>query len=248
MILLAIVSEPDTLADGEVASRIRSTQMDKIVHMLQECGTPEAWLSPGRLDTFYEVQMNPEIREGFFAQGIVLVEGPEEVAVIDAHSRAINDPLGSHGIAVLPVGGKANLTRIAAALSAFALPTYLVFDSDCNANEEERRRNASLNHSIQGFVGLNDPQEFPATSALARFCVFSPNLTQVLPSLFPGGSFEEEKSATAEKLGWPRPNDTRKNPNALRAILDRLYERSGPPQLLRDLHEAIRAHMTPPGR
>ena len=88
------VSEPDTLADGEVASRIRSTQMDKIVHMLQECGTPEAWLSPGRLDTFYEVQMNPEIREGFFAQGIVLVEGPEEVAVIDAHSRAINDPLG----------------------------------------------------------------------------------------------------------------------------------------------------------
>ena len=66
------VSEPDTSA-----SRIHSTRMDEIVDLLQACDTPEDWISPGRINAFFEMQMSPGIREGFFAQGIVLVKGPK---------------------------------------------------------------------------------------------------------------------------------------------------------------------------
>ena len=235
-----------TSAQGEpAASNVRSTSMDAVIDLLQAADTPEAWLQPGRLDNFFEIQMDATIREGFFAQGVVLVEGSEDVAVIDAHSRAIDDSLESRGIAVLPVGGKANMTRMAAAFTAFALPTYLVFDTDSDARGDKRVEHAALNRSLQKFAGDNEPEDFPATAVFQHFAVLEPNLTRVLPTQFPDDSFELSKNEVADQLGWPRPSDTSKNPNALRAIMNDLYSKSGPPQLLSELHRAIVARMLP---
>ena len=239
------IAEPNSEQGEPVASNVRSTNMDAVIDLLQAADTPETWLQPGRLDNFFEIQMDATIREGFFAQGVVLVEGPEDVAVIDAHSRAIDDPLESRGIAVLPVGGKANMTRMAAAFTAFALPTYLVFDNDSNTPAGKHEEHAERNRSIQKFAGHDKPEDFPRTAVFQRFAVFDPDLTRFLPTQFPDGLFEHRKNEIAEELGWPRPSDTSKNPNALRAIIDGLYAGSGPSQLLSELHEAIVAHMSP---
>ena len=238
------IAEPNSAQGEPVASNVRSTNMDAVIGLLQAADTPETWLQPGRLDNFFEIQMDATIREGFFAQGVVLVEGPEDVAVIDAHSRAIDDPLESRGIAVLPVGGKANMTRMAAAFAAFRLPTYLVFDNDRNRRDNKHENHAERNRSIQKFAGRNEPEDFPATGVFRHFAVLEPNLTRILPAQFPDKSFEHRKDEMADQLGWPRPSDTSKNPNALRAIIDSLYAESGPSQLLSQLHDAIVARMS----
>ncbi len=239
------IAEPASEQSEPVASSVRSTSAAAIIDLLRAAGTPDAWLQPGRLDNFFEIQMDARVREGFFARGVVLVEGPEDVAVIDAHSRAIGDPLESRGIAVLPAGGKANITRMAAAFAAFGLPTYLVFDNDSNVREDKREEHAGLNRSIQEFSGRDTPEDFPATGASQHFAAFDPNLTRILPTQFPDDSFERRKDEIAEQLGWPRPSDTSKNPNALHAIISSLYAESGPPHLLSELHTAIVARMSP---
>ena len=239
------IAEPNSAQGEPVASNVRSTNMDAVIGLLQAADTPETWLQPGRLDNFFEIQMDATIREGFFAQGVVLVEGPEDVAVIDAHSCAIGDPLESRGIAVLPVGGKANITRMAAAFAAFRLPTYLVFDNDSNQRDNKHENHADRNRSIQKFAGHDKPEDFPQTAIFQRFAVFDPDLTRSIPTQFPDGLFEHHQNEIAEELGWPRPSDTSKNPNALRAIIVRLYAESGPARLLSELHEAIVARMSP---
>ena len=221
------------------ASQVHSTTLGTVIASLQKADVSSTWLKPKRLESFLSIQMDATIREGFFAGGIVLVEGAEDAAVINAHSQAVDDPLESHGIAVIPVSGKGNMTRLAAAFSAFTLPIYLIFDSDSNCKKDEKEKNVDYNMSIQKFAGISEPSEFPETSIHRLCAIFDPNLTKVLPRLFPDNSFERHREEAADELGWDRPSDISKNPNALRAIVHRLYKEVDPPEILVRLHESI---------
>lgn len=55
--------------------------------------------------------LGPELSEGFFAEGVVLVEGPGDRSALVAAAHCLGVNFESAGIAILPVVGKNNIDR-----------------------------------------------------------------------------------------------------------------------------------------
>lgn len=75
-----------------------------------------------------------QFREAFFAKGVLLVEGPSDVAIFDAAAELLGiGDLAADGIVATHVGGKGSQPIALAILKALEIPTFCVFDSDANA-------------------------------------------------------------------------------------------------------------------
>lgn len=74
--------------------------------------------------------MTHEINEGFFADVVVLVEGPGDQAALTAVAKSMNHSLEALGISVIPCNGKHNLGRLAMIFRHLAIPLYVVWDGD----------------------------------------------------------------------------------------------------------------------
>ena len=68
--------------------------------------------------------------EGFFADGVVLVEGDTDRVIVEVLAERLGSPLDLIGISVLDTGGKANLHLPYCLLSEFEVPCYVLVDGD----------------------------------------------------------------------------------------------------------------------
>jgi putative ATP-dependent endonuclease of OLD family len=66
--------------------------------------------------------------EGFFADGVVLVEGDTDRVIVEVLAERLGSPLDLIGISVLDTGGKANLHLPYCLLSEFEVPCYVLVD------------------------------------------------------------------------------------------------------------------------
>lgn len=75
-------------------------------------------------------EFDHERSEMFFADKVVLVEGQTERIALPAVFRAMGHDPDAEGIAIVEVGGKANLPLAARLLRPLAIPFVVVFDAD----------------------------------------------------------------------------------------------------------------------
>ncbi len=105
-----------------------------------------------------ESHVPTEFSEGFFADAVVLVEGPTDRVVISAIAEKLGADLDLLGVPVLSVEGKAGLCVARDILAALAVPTYVIADGDYGTSarrdyssvegteRDEKRTRAHLSH------------------------------------------------------------------------------------------------------
>jgi putative ATP-dependent endonuclease of OLD family len=124
-----------------------------------------------------------EIKNGFFAKKVVLVEGLTEKLALPYYFRGVGfDPL-EEGIEIIGVGGKGNLAKWWRLFTLYEIPTFIIFDND-DDESGERRRDAlgALNiegDRIEAVVGTED------WLVEDEFSVFGVDFENALRGLFP---------------------------------------------------------------
>ena len=91
----------------------------------------------------YSHAFNPMINEGFFADKVVIVEGPSEQYALPIYADALGYDLDRNNISVVHSGGKGQMDRLLRIFDGFKIPTYLWFDGDKN-NEDKAVRDKTL--------------------------------------------------------------------------------------------------------
>ena len=76
-----------------------------------------------------------ELAEGFFANGVVLVEGRSDKAMLYANAKLLGLNFEEAGIAVLSAEGKGNLDKPYAIFRALGIPSYILWDCDRGKDE-----------------------------------------------------------------------------------------------------------------
>ncbi len=94
---------------------------------------------PANILEFYEACSTSEILRGFFANRIMLVEGPTESLALPEYFKKSGRSLVAEGIDIIPVEGKNNLAKWYRLFTAYGIPTYVVFDCDGDINSHKNR-------------------------------------------------------------------------------------------------------------
>ncbi len=94
----------------------------------------------------YAHVFNPLINEGFFADKVVLVEGPSEQYSLPIYADIMgheNYNFDRHNISVIHSEGKGQMDRLLRIFNGFKIPTYCWFDGD-KTNDDSEIKNKTL--------------------------------------------------------------------------------------------------------
>jgi len=178
--------------------------------------------------------LDPLVAEGFFATLAVLVEGAGDKAAVIAAANARGTDLESLGIAVLPVGGKLNLSRPQAIFELFGIPTYTIFDSDINLGEDDQH--PETNVAIQKLAGEPEPVEC-RTFVGDRFASFERDLEKVLRDDF--GEVLNTELGKARHKYFLKNRRILKNPVILSEVLRGCYHADASSQTFENIVDKI---------
>lgn len=138
--------------------------------------------------------LSAQFCEGFFARGVLLLEGPADTAIFEAAAELVGlGSLASDGIAITPVGGKGSQPIALAILGALGVPVYCVFDGDADASDEvlcdacgrtRNSRTTAARSNRQLLTALNaTPTDFPETAVTETWACFHTELEDSIPEL-----------------------------------------------------------------
>lgn len=217
---------------------VKRATLDEVMTMVSAASGQGDW-SAQRFRSGLRAVLDVSVSEGFFAQKIVLVEGPEDKAVVEAGLRVAGVDIDADGIAVIPVEGKTNLARPYAIFSSLGIPCYLIFDGDADAQAGEQKPETNL--GLQRLCGEASPAEFPDTGVRPHWTAFRRELTKDIPEEFGAREFYSARDEIARDMGWGEPSRARKNPTILEATIDRMHHTGRRSATLDGIVDAIRA-------
>ena len=141
--------------------------------------------------------------EALFADGVILVEGDEDEAVIAAVADWRDISLDALGIAVVPAEGKTKLPNLLALYRRIGLRTYTVFDADCDEKSDEEA------HTIynEAILKMNSqkPEKRPNTTIHANVAVWNITLVHAVRDGF--GHDVWDKAFEAACIEYSLPAD-----------------------------------------
>ncbi len=85
----------------------------------------------------YSHAFNPMINEGFFADKVVIVEGPSEQYALPIYADSLRYNLDRNNISIVHSDGKGQMDRLLRIFNGFKIPTYLWFDGDKNNKDKD---------------------------------------------------------------------------------------------------------------
>ena len=145
----------------------------------------------------YSHVFNPFVNEGFFADKIVIVEGPSELYLLPIYADAIGYNLNRNNVSIVHTDGKGQMDRLLRVFSGFQIPTYLWFDGDKDSKEKAVRKKTlelleMLENPLDNFDNLK-------TEISGKYTVLEYNLEKLLHDEIP--NYEAITQKAAEILG-----------------------------------------------
>ncbi|MFA5117792.1 MAG: AAA family ATPase [Candidatus Omnitrophota bacterium] len=126
----------------------------------------------------YSHAFNPMINEGFFANKIIIVEGPSEQYLLPIYADILGLDLDQNNISVVHSDGKGPMDRLLRIFNGFKIPTYLWFDGDKNNKEKEiRDKTIELIEMLGGKINKIDDL---STSVTDEYAVLEFKLEETL--------------------------------------------------------------------
>jgi len=168
--------------------------------------------------------LQTSISEIFFAGKVVLVEGPEDIAIVESYLKKkgkLSDFLraGGHFVAV---GGKTKMHNIIALARGFAIDVYCIFDLDLNLGEHNQKNEDIIRYAAD--VGDVLPQQLTDEFAGERFFGWKFNIQESLKAEVP--SWSETTSQIATEWGWTLDR-MNKDPMLLAEAVSRIVDCGG---------------------
>jgi putative ATP-dependent endonuclease of OLD family len=129
---------------GDQGTRVRQLSRDEFVAESVRLGAPADRVTAASILPFYAANATASLMSGFFARGVVLVEGPTEALALPLLFAARGFSVEPEGIAVLSVGGKGNLAKWSRLYASFGIASYLIFDNDQDDDASGGKRRDAL--------------------------------------------------------------------------------------------------------
>lgn len=151
-----------------------------------------------------------EISEGFFAERIILVEGPTDKAILEGAYLSLGREIDHEGLAVISVGGKTKLDKPALIFKKLGIPTYVVLDNDRGDDSE-----ILTNRRIQQICDCDEIVDYP-TGCQARLGSFDGNLERYFRQIL-GDDYEHSMNEIATNYSLSI-DDIKKTPAAVSGV------------------------------
>lgn len=167
---LRIVRKIPAKTDEPLQTQITEPNLSELMTLLYGEAAQEKSAESSFITTIQTI-MTTDVKAGFFADLVVLVEGAKDKAAIIGVSRAMDYDLQQKGISVISCDGKDNLPKIIGIFKTVRVPFYAIWDNDFNENE--MRKTLKLNEKLLQLCGesndLTDPYEERVESLFACF-------------------------------------------------------------------------------
>lgn len=183
--------------------------------------------------------LGSELAEGFFANGIVLVEGRSDKSALHACARLLGLDFESAGVAVLSAEGKGNLDKPYAIFTELGIPTFMLWD--CDRGIKEAHANLPLLRLVQP-----EPQPVVApisTNVAANYAHFENTLEAVLIDEIGSELHQTCLRDACEPFGLAAGKETHKIPEVMHHTLRLARERGATCQTLESIVRAIWLHL-----
>ena len=168
--------------------------------------------------------MTLELSEGFFADKVVLVEGLEDKAIIQAIDQYKSKIFDSKGIVVIPVIGKNNLDRPALIFQDLGIPVYLIFDTDSDCKPESRGKNEKTNKILKEIMGETDFDNLFDTGIEGTYASLDPNITKLIKNAVGDALYTQIMDELKEEYGFKEDQDCRKNYIVMTQFIQKVYD------------------------
>jgi hypothetical protein len=155
--------------------------------------------------------LGTELAEGFFANGVVLVEGRSDKAMLYAVSKLLGHSFEEAGIAVLSAEGKGNLDKPYAIFRELSIPTYVLWD--CDKGKKEAKANLALLRLVRPDENLQEAP--PATHVGEGYAHFEDTLEGLLKAELTPECHLSCLTAACEPFGLTPGNDNQKIPEVM---------------------------------
>ncbi len=233
---------PSSEANTPKMTTVTYTTLDRVADILWRAnGSTQPLYTGSSLQPRLRSLMTPWMNEGFFAEVIVLVEGEDDRAAIQAAATLLNYDLESQGISVIPCDGKSNLGKAAAIFKSLEIPTYVIWDSDNGSftRQNEIDRTRKENHCLLRLMG-RPPVDWPK-EVTDRFACFDSNLENTLKQEIGEAVFDHLLESCQSEFGIPQRKQAIKNPVVISALLQKAKDDGHGSQTLEQIFRKIMA-------
>lgn len=183
--------------------------------------------------------LGTELAEGFFANGIVLVEGRSDKAMLYASAKLLGRSFEEAGIAVLSAEGKGNLDKPYAIFRALGIPTFVLWD--CDQGQKETAANLALLRLVR--PGEDLQQATPATLISGTYAHFEDTLEALLKLELTPERHAACLAGACEPFGLTPNNDNQKVPEVMYQTLLAAQQQGATCPTLENLVKAIWMHL-----
>lgn len=183
--------------------------------------------------------LGAELAEGFFASGVVLVEGRSDKAALAAVAKMMGVNFEAAGIAIVSAEGKGNLDRPFLIFRELDIPTFVLWDCDQHLPANKRTPRIDL-----ALVKLAQPTDeidaTPTTDHIGDcYAHFANSLEHKLKEDLTADVHAACLAAACEEYGVHPNDDTQKIPDIVYQMLNRAREQGHESVMLKNLVRAI---------
>lgn len=183
--------------------------------------------------------LGTELAEGFFANGVVLVEGRSDKAMLYATAKLLGVSFEEAGIAVLSAEGKGNLDKPYAIFRALGIPVYLLWD--CDRGQKEAHANLALLRLVHP---NDDLQQAEATTHVGPcYAHFHDTLEALLKAELTPDVHGACLAAACQPFGLTPNEDNHKVPEVMYQTLATAQQQKASCPTLEALVKAIWLHL-----
>ena len=151
--------------DGNPASMISHISFGKIADTVAQATGEQPSKPEGALAKIHQA-LQPALNEMFFTRRLILVEGLEDVAYLQAYLKllGLSDEFRRLGCHIVPANGKSELLRPLVISNHMKIPTYLIFDSDADKPNKggSQAKHEKNNKALLKLVGGDVNTPFPS--------------------------------------------------------------------------------------
>ena len=186
---------------------VTQTSLNDVAHCVWEANGKTGEPFTGEtLQPRLKTIMTPWMNEGFFADVVVLVEGPDDHAAILGIARSKGYNFESMGICVIPCQGKTNIDRPTVIFRKLGIPIYALWDSDKGDKGAKPEDNQRLLRLFGKTI-----EDWPAFIDDECAC-FEVKLEETLSDEIGPSYWAEILQKQQDELGIPKKNHAIKNP------------------------------------
>jgi energy-coupling factor transporter ATP-binding protein EcfA2 len=183
--------------------------------------------------------LGAELAEGFFAHGVILVEGRSDKAALTATARMLGVSFEAAGIAILSAEGKANLDRPYVIFRELGIPTFILWD--CDQQLPEAKRTPATDLALSKLAKPDEHFGAAPTHDLISDCYahFEKTLEHKLKEDLTPEVHAACLVAACEPFGVQPSNDTQKIPEVVYQTILRAREHGRESEMLKNLVRAM---------